>query len=700
MRRSVEHCPDRILHPNGAVVCRLVTQLVGSQDLTFSQVAPAACEECCRCLRPPDAINPVIAAMVYSAATRIMEMGGLPDVSVARAKTLRERVIDYLSIDPDSTGLNSFPPQRAELQHPEMRTVPEFRWASAMLTAPRLVSTIQKSYDSLGQAGFDDLLIFAEPGSLLPANARSDRIVLRENRLGNIRNFYDALCTLWTRQPEADAYVVFQDDVIAAEGLRVWCETQLWPQDCGVVSLFTPRIHTTSEAGWSVLSPGFHRVCGAQGLVFRRDLLEQFLSDPRVLKEVERRQHCDDAVVAAWLGRNGLGLAYHSPSLLQHLAVPSSLFVGETDRRNFGIAVDSVADIATWTRPRETGRIGLVGWNTQTGLGTQNRDIVTHLPVDRWFVPGHPLLPTERPVPDQQVAMTYELSDAAAVRAWLSGLDWLLFAERPYMDSLPRAAAHAGVGVACIANWEWLQPNLQWLPFVDLMICPTHHCFQLMRDWKERYGYSWRAIHVPWPVDHHRFVFRQREICREFLFVNGFGGGETRRTDGTPAKYQRKGMELILQAAELCSDLKFIIRSLVPVPERIPRNVRIAPATRDNGHLYEEGDVCVQPSHFEGIGLQLLECQAAGMPLITTGAPPMTEAMPWKTIPVERSEVVEVGGGFISSQRMTPESLVNTLKPLVGTDIREASLAARRFVDSERRWDDAASQILSELLRR
>lgn len=709
MLRSVDRCSDRVLLSTGSASCRQVAQLLGTADLTVAEVPLTACEECCRCLRSPEELNPVIASLVFSAVTNILHVGGRPDVSVAKARTLRERVIDYLSIDQsiDSSlhsasapEQRSFPPQRNSLPNTELRGNHPFQWAAAMLTAPRSEPTIQRSYDSLRQAGFQNIVIFAEPASLLPTGVGSESVVARETQLGNLRNFYDALCSLWTQQPEADAYVVFQDDVIAAEGLRAWCETQLWPQGCGVMSLFTPRMHTASQPGWMVLSPGFHRVCGAQGLVFRRDLLEQFLSDPRVLKEVEKREHCDDAVVAAWLGRNGLGLAYHSPSLLQHLGAPSSLFVGETDRRNFSIWVNSVSEIASWKRTRETGNIGLVGWNTPTGLGSLNRELARHLPVERWFAPVHPQIDVECPVSDLQIERTSELHDAASVRAWLSGLDWILFAERPYLESLPRAAAHAGVGVACIPMWEWLRPDLHWLPFVDVMICPTHHCFELMQDWKERFGYSWRAIHVPWPVDRNRFVFRRRTVCREFLFVNGYGGGETRRTDGTSTKYHRKGMELILQAAALCPELRFIIRSLVPISEQVPTNIRIAPATRDNCHLYEEGDVCVQPSHFEGLGLQLLECQAAGMPLITTNAPPMTEAMPWRTIPVERSEVVEVGGGFISSHLMTPVSIIETLRPLIGTDISEASMAARRFVESERNWDDAAGQILSELLRR
>ena len=248
--------------------------------------------------------------------------------------------------------------------------------------------------------------------------------------------------------------------------------------------------------------------------------------------------------------------------------------------------------------------------------------------------------------------------------------------------------------------WEWVQPDLPWLQFVDVMICPTLHTWRLMEDWKRRYGFGWKIVHVPWPVDASRFAFRQRKTCREFLFVNGWGGGEAHRPDGSPVAYRRKGLELIIAAAQLAPDLKFVIRSLRQISAVLPKNVRVAPAPRDNAKLYAEGDVCVQPSHYEGLGLQLLECQAAGMPLVTTAGPPMTEANPWRTIPTCGQEVVNVGGGFISAELMTPEALVETLRPLVGMDIRDASQQARSYVESERNWKTARQLILAELRKR
>jgi glycosyltransferase involved in cell wall biosynthesis len=157
---------------------------------------------------------------------------------------------------------------------------------------------------------------------------------------------------------------------------------------------------------------------------------------------------------------------------------------------------------------------------------------------------------------------------------------------------------------------------------------------------------------------------------------------------------------VILDAARLAPDLKFIVRSLAQTPSRLPPNVRIAPAVKDHTALYDRGDVCVQPSHYEGLGLQLLECQAAGMPLITTAAPPMNEVQPWQVIPVRREEVIHLWGNFFAAACLTPEDLVETLRPLVGRDLREASRGARAFVETEHGWEAAQSLLLAELAKR
>jgi hypothetical protein len=102
--------------------------------------------------------------------------------------------------------------------------------------------------------------------------------------------------------------------------------------------------------------------------------------------------------------------------------------------------------------------------------------------------------------------------------------------------------------------------------------------------------------------------------------------------------------------------------------------------------------------------LPLLECQAAGMPLITTDAPPMNEHHPLRTIPVSHVESVLLAGDYpVPSQQMRPQVLAAALESVYRTDIREASVLARRFVETEHGWPAAAVRLrtaLNDIARR
>ena len=577
--------------------------------------------------------------------------------------------------------------------------IPQLTWAVGLLTAPRRRPVIRQTLDSLRRSGFDRIHVFAEPGSVVPPADPDVTVTVHERRLGNFLNFYSSLSVMLAENPSADAIAVFQDDIQLADGLRQWCDAQFWPLDAGVVSLFTPRLHSGKTIGWSVLISGRERVCGAQALVFRRDALQRFLSDPQVMLRLQTRDQHDDAVVAAWVAREGTGIAYHTPSLVQHVGDVSSIFPSGPDRRNFAHAVSSVDDIASWRRTTDQAAVvGLVGWNTPTGLGYQNRDLVLHGNIDRWLVPRHPRLAGLDRLPGKvaQESLSGPPGDNR-LQNWITGLDWVLFIERPYFDNLARVAAHSGVGVACVANWEWLQPELDWLGFVDVMLCPTQRTLLQMTDWKLRYGFGWETVYVPWPIDVKRFPFQQRRRCQRFLFVNGWGGRPARRLDRSLTGYDRKGLELIVEAARLAPHLPFVVRSQIECRLRLPANVELRSAAADNSRLYREGDVCVQPSHYEGLGLQLLECQAAGMPLVTTDAPPMNEYEPFRTIPTCGTDVIELGGGPILSHRMDPCDLVATLDPLLAADISDASQRARAYVERHHSWS-AANDILRQAL--
>lgn len=701
-----ETCPWRSEGVSGDVHCRFVERILGVRDTRFSVVEPDACTACCQTLAGPGQLNPVTASLAHRAAGEIADTVAPANGAGAVFQQLQERLIPHLEFVHPQLPDRLFPPPASYQLRDRQPSADELpwetglRWQAAVLTAPRPRPEIANTLESLHRAGFDRLYLFAEPGSWVPPNDNVARLVRHRQRLGNFANFYYALTQLYRDDPSADCFAVFQDDIRVARGAKSWCDQQFWPLETGLVSLFTPRVHCDTRRGWRSLYPGYYRVYGGQALVFRGDVLQRFLADPQVLQVLQGGDHWDDCTVAGWAVRHQIGMAYHSPSLVQHVGHTSSLFRSGPDRRVVADAIADVAHLSAWRSSTSSpGRIGLIGWNTPTGLGYQNGDIACHLQVAKWLIPVHPEIPSRRRawLPTEQHFLPVHPREEE-LRNWLRGLDWILFVERPYLNALPRLARQQQVAVACVANWEWLQPNFEWLKYVELMICPTRFTHQVLTDWKRRYGFGWELVHLPWPIDSRRFKFRPRTTCRRFLFVNGWGGGRATRLDGTRTAYGRKGIELVVEAARMAPHCSLIVYSQADELPDLPPNVERRAAPRDNRKLYRDGDVCVQPSHWEGLGLQLLECQAAGLPLITTDAPPMNEMQPLDTIPVSGFDVVHLCGDQpIAAQTMRAEHLAAVLRRWQGADLGAASRRARDFVAARHSWSHA-TRILQQHL--
>jgi hypothetical protein len=348
---------------------------------------------------------------------------------------------------------------------------------------------------------------------------------------------------------------------------------------------------------------------------------------------------------------------------------------------------NDIADRGNLWQPR----IGLVGAATGFGLGHQNFDIALKLGIDRWLIRGTTSKNSAAP-PCRIDAVGRDLSPIE-MEAWLSDLDAMLFVERPVFPGITRIARQMGVSVACVPNWEWLHPGLDWLNDVDVMLCPTHYTTTMMLDWKQRFEFQWEAVHISWPIDLRRFEFRARTNCRRFVYINGSGGATAVITDGSGARLRRKGLDVLLAAARSIPEIPIVVYASPSDVNSLPVNVELRDLPEDNRSLYRDGDVCIQPSHWEGLGLPLLECQAAGMPLITTDAPPMHEHRPLAVIPAELITANLTADLCIPAARIEPENLAAVLKSVYNRPIASQSRQARQFIEREHGWEKAGPKI-------
>jgi hypothetical protein len=93
----------------------------------------------------------------------------------------------------------------------------------------------------------------------------------------------------------------------------------------------------------------------------------------------------------------------------------------------------------------------------------------------------------------------------------------------------------------------------------------------------------------------------------------------------------------------------------------------------------------------------MLECQAAGLPLITTDAAPMNEYEPLLRLPARTRQVRLFGPRWIDAHEITPADLAAAMQNLHGRDIHGESHAARAFIEVRHSWA-VAGPVLNRLL--
>jgi glycosyltransferase involved in cell wall biosynthesis len=255
----------------------------------------------------------------------------------------------------------------------------------------------------------------------------------------------------------------------------------------------------------------------------------------------------------------------------------------------------------------------VVGVKDDTGSGRASRDLTRLLfPARHLMTPSYRL---EGLVIGEKDVFLADDADAEQIDRALKGIEVLVVIEdQPIHHRIIRAAANRGIKVHLVALWEWFSSYHPIRKLYDKIICPNRLCESIMR----KFGFK-NTVQLNWPIDVAHLP--ERLIAGPAkIFVHNAGRFEVE---------DRKSTLLTLDAFRRVRNpnVSLIVRSQNPLSHcvedhRIQYVVGNLPDYRD---LYREGDVLIQTSKAEGLGLSILEGIACGLPVLTTNYPPMNE---------------------------------------------------------------------------
>lgn len=224
-----------------------------------------------------------------------------------------------------------------------------YKWEYGVTTVPdRADNLLKDTLLSLQRAGFDKPRVFADgmTNSLAAtlSAALGLEVTTRYPAVGLYGHWALSLGELYLRNPQADRYAIFQDDLVMCKGVRSYLDCTEWPK-AGYLNLFSYRESeyrlANKPTGWhegAELEGGKGEVYhgrmqqagrGALALCFTREGVVALLthhhmvaSKPRDAKTGWRK--ADGAIVQA-MNMAGWREWVHNPSLVQHTGLDSTI---------------------------------------------------------------------------------------------------------------------------------------------------------------------------------------------------------------------------------------------------------------------------------------------------------------------------------------------------------------------------------------
>lgn len=206
------------------------------------------------------------------------------------------------------------------------------KWAYGVTTVPeRANDLLPKTLKSLSNGGFPSPRLFIDstcPEDLEMYKKFGLPITTRQPTIRTFGNWLLGIIELYIREPDADRYVMFQDDLITYKNLRQYLEKCEYPEK-GYWNLYTFPSNqklAPDSTGWYE-SNQLGR--GAVALIFSREALLQLVSSRKMLDRPQNPQRghkaVDGGIVNSYRNIEGWKEYVHNPSLVQHTGLHSTM---------------------------------------------------------------------------------------------------------------------------------------------------------------------------------------------------------------------------------------------------------------------------------------------------------------------------------------------------------------------------------------
>lgn len=232
----------------------------------------------------------------------------------------------------------------------------------------------------------------------------------------------------------------------------------------------------------------------------------------------------------------------------------------------------------------------------------------------------NPILQTtgEWDTPNLTTHPTYQIPHSA-LKNWIvnNHLDVVFFNEE-YDLGLVETARKCGVKTVGYYVWELFDPQnvTRCKSLYDKIICPTKACYEKFK------GLGMNNVeYIQWGVKLNLFKPFELPVNKRIRFFHPAGWG---------GLYERRGTQFVIDAFQKLNDPKaeLLIHTQIGSGIQEHNNIKIIYGTvprEEIIQMYQNADVAVLPSKWEGLGLTFLEAIGCGLPIITTDAPPMNE---------------------------------------------------------------------------